>query len=275
MPLREFADILEALHGTYNRRELVSPDPLEFLYEYPDPADREIVAMVASSLAYGRVQQIRASIRRVLQAMNGQPRRFVKDSAPARMQGALRGFKHRFSTGAEMAALLGGVRKSLRRHGSIEKCFARNVRPDDATVLPALEAFTRELHEAAGGPWNHLLCDASKGGACKRLHLMLRWLVREDAVDPGGWRSVSPAKLVVPLDVHMHRIARSMGATRRNSADRRTALEVTAAFAAIAPHDPVRYDFCLTRLGIRTEMKAAEFVKFFEKKAGRVAIGNQ
>lgn len=275
MPLRASADILEALHGTYNRRELVSPDPLEFLYEFGDPADREIVALVASSLAYGRVQQIRASVRRVLGAMGERPRRFVTDSPPARMQKALRGFKHRFSTGDEMAALLGGVRKALKRHGSLEKCFSRSVRPADETVLPALEAFTRELHEASGGPWNHLLCDAAKGGACKRLHLMLRWLVREDAVDPGGWRCVSPAKLLVPLDVHMHRIARSMGATRRNAADRRTATEVTRAFAAVAPDDPVRYDFCLTRLGIRTEMKASEFVRFFEEKVNRRVSSSQ
>jgi uncharacterized protein (TIGR02757 family) len=261
-----FADILDELHRMYNRRQFVSPDPLEFLYDYPDAADREIVALVAASLAYGRVEQIRRSVRRVLEAMQCRPRRFVTDRTPARMRAALAGFKHRFSTGEEMAALLGGVRKVIRRHGTLEACFMRGMRADDANVLNALDAFTSELHHAAGGPWNHLLCDAAKGGACKRLHLMLRWLARKDAVDPGGWDKVLPARLLVPLDVHMHRMARSMGATLRRAADRRTALEVTRAFATVAPDDPVRYDFCLTRLGIRTEMKAAEFVNFFEQK---------
>ena len=143
----------------------------------------------------------------------------------------------------------------------------QGMRADDSTVLGGLEALAGELHQAAGGEWNHLLCDVAKGGACKRLHLMLRWLVRNDQVDPGGWNKVSPARLLVPLDVHMHRLAVAMGATSRRQADRRTAIEVTHAFAAIAPDDPVRYDFCLTRLGIRTEMPAKDFLRFFEQKA--------
>lgn len=59
------------------------------------------------------------------------------------------------------------------------------------------------------------------------------------------------SKLIVPLDTHMHRIARQMGLTRRNQADMRTACEITDRFRSISPMDPVRYDFALTRLGIR------------------------
>jgi uncharacterized protein (TIGR02757 family) len=251
----------------YHRREFVQPDPLQFLYDYPDVADREIVALVAGSLAYGRVGQILVSVRRVLEAMDCQPRRFVTDRTPSQMAKALAGFRHRFNTGAEVTALLAGLKKVLRRHGSLEACFMRGLRADDPTVLSGLEALAGELHQATGGPWNHLLCDVGKGGACKRLHLMLRWLVRSDQVDPGGWYHVSPARLLVPLDVHMHRLAVAMGATARRQADRTAAIEVTRAFAAIAPDDPVRYDFSLTRLGIRTEMPAKDFLRYFEQMA--------
>jgi uncharacterized protein (TIGR02757 family) len=266
MPLTAFTDILEELHRMYHRREFVQPDPLQFLYDYPDVADREIVALVAGSLAYGRVGQILVSVRRVLEAMDCRPRRFVTDRTPSQMAKALAGFRHRFNTGDQMAALLAGLKKVLRRHGSLEACLMQGLRADDPTTLGGLEALAGEIHQAAGGPWNHLLCDVGKGGACKRLHLMLRWLVRSDQVDPGGWNHVSPARLLVPLDVHMHRLAVAMGATARRQADRRTAIEVTRAFAAIAPDDPVRYDFCLTRLGIRTEMPAREFLRYFEQK---------
>ncbi len=267
MPLTAFADIFDELHRMYHRREFVRPDPLQFLYDYPDVEDREIVALLAGALAYGRVGQILVSVRRVLEAMECRPRRFVADRTPSRMVKALAGFRHRFNTGPEVAALLAGVKKVLRRHGSLEACFMRGLRPGDETVLGGLVAMAGEIHPAAGGPWNHLLSDVGKGGACKRLHLMLRWLVRCDQVDPGGWDKVSPARLLVPLDVHMHRLAVAMGATGRRQADRRTAIEVTRAFAAIAPDDPVRYDFCLTRLGIRTEMPAGEFLRFFREKA--------
>jgi len=47
--------MLEELYELYNRRRFVHPDPLEVLYEYDDVRDREIVGLVASALAYGRV----------------------------------------------------------------------------------------------------------------------------------------------------------------------------------------------------------------------------
>ena len=43
----------------------------------------------------------------------------------------------------------------------------------------------------------------------------------------------------------------------------RTALEITEAFRSVVPEDPVRYDFVLTRLGIRTELNVAGFVERF------------
>jgi uncharacterized protein (TIGR02757 family) len=90
--------------------------------------------------------------------------------------------------------------------------------------------------------------------------LMLRWLVRKDSVDPGGWSCIRPGQLVVPLDTHMHRLGMAMGLTGRKSADMKTALEITAGFKRFAPVDPVRYDFALTRLGIRKDMNAERFL---------------
>jgi len=244
---------LEGLYRRYNRREYVSPDPLQFLYEYDDPADREVVGLVASSLAYGRVAQILRSVRDVLDRM-GEPHRFVVDSTPARMRRAFEGFKHRFTTCDEIAAMLSGARRAIRRHGSLGRCFASHLSRGDESVLPALGGFTSEI-----GAGTSLVSEPPKGSACKRLNMYLRWMVRRDEVDPGGWRGVSSAKLIVPLDTHMHRISKELGLTKRRAADCRTACEITAAFRLFAPEDPVRYDFCLTRLGIHPEAKNCDF----------------
>jgi uncharacterized protein (TIGR02757 family) len=75
-------------------------------------------------------------------------------------------------------------------------------------------------------------------------------MVRRDRVDPGPWRSISRAKLVVPLDTHLYRISRGLRLTIRRQADLKTAMEITRGFARCSPRDPVRYDFSLTRLGI-------------------------
>jgi uncharacterized protein (TIGR02757 family) len=86
-------------------------------------------------------------------------------------------------------------------------------------------------------------------------------MIRHDAVDPGGWESCSPAKLIIPLDIHMYRLSLQLGFTNRRSADMKTALEITRAFEKISPQDPVRYDFSLTRLGIRDDLNPAFFLK--------------
>jgi len=78
-------------------------------------------------------------------------------------------------------------------------------------------------------------------------------MVRRDEVDPGGWNDIPRSKLVVPLDTHMHKIAIMLGLTRRKQADIKTALEITDAFKKIEPDDPVKYDFVLTRFGIRND----------------------
>ena len=117
-------------------------------------------------------------------------------------------------------------------------------------MLPALARFVGELRSYAGSVLPSLLPSPADGSACKRLNLFLRWMVRKDAVDPGPWTSVPGAKLVVPLDTHMFRIARGLGLTPRRQADLKIALEITAGFRAIRPDDPVRYDFSLTRLAL-------------------------
>jgi len=266
MLLQEHADTLEGLYRRLNRRRYVHPDPLEFLYGYDCPRDREVVALLASSLAYGRVAQILKSVSAVLAKLGTRPARYLARAEPSRLRRAMRGFRHRFATGEHVSALLVGAGRLLGRHGSLEGCFRLGLGDEDETVLPALQAFAARLAGAAGAPCGHLLADPARGSACKRLNLMLRWLVRRDRVDPGGWEAISAARLIVPLDTHMHRISLALGATARKSADARAAAEVTRAFRGICPDDPVRYDFALTRLGIRDDM---ELTAFLDRLPGR------
>jgi uncharacterized protein (TIGR02757 family) len=247
------------LYSSYNRRELVHPDPLEFLYEYPDPRDREVVGLVASALAFGRVSQILKSVSAVLSELGRSPREFIASTTARSLGGAFKGFKHRWTTGEDVSRMLAGVKNAIEEHGTLEACFRAGMKAGDRTVVPALESFSREL-SGAEGSCEYLLPSPERGSACKRMNLYLRWMVRHDEVDPGGWEGVPAAKLVVPLDTHMFRIGRALGFTSRRQADLRAAFEITTAFARIAPGDPVRYDFCLTRLGMRDNRALEEFL---------------
>jgi uncharacterized protein (TIGR02757 family) len=255
----ELKDKLEALYRRVNHRECIHPDPLEFVYCYEDPGDREIVAFIASSLAYGRVSQILKSVACVLAPMVPSPSVFVAESSLETIQNTLCDFKHRFATGDHLASLLFGVRQVIIRYGSLRACFMAGMNDDD-TVFPALARFTTEVTACADGRVGHLVPSPQHGSACKRLNLFLRWMVRSDEVDPGGWECVSASKLIVPVDTHMHRICLALGLTTRKQANMRTALEITDAFRQMTPEDPVRYDFALTRLGMRGDKELNAFL---------------
>jgi uncharacterized protein (TIGR02757 family) len=230
------------------------------LYNYEDVRDREIAGLISALLAYGRVAQILASVRKVLERME-RPREFVENHSVPQMGLFFEDFRHRFTTGRALVGLLAGVKRSLAEYGSLEGCFRAGIEPGHETVMPALEKMAAYLAVDCGDPGCWILPSPGLGGACKRLHLYLRWMVRSDAVDPGGWQGVSPSQLVIPVDTHIHRIGLALGLTKRKPADRRTALEITEAFRVIEPGDPVKYDFCLTRLGIRSDLDRDAFLE--------------
>jgi uncharacterized protein (TIGR02757 family) len=252
---------LDELYALYNHREFVYPDPLAFLYDYHGFQDREIVGLIASSLAYGRVAQILKSVSSILERMNPSPYSFLLNSSRKTLLSRFTDFKYRFTTGKELASLLWALKCVIERYGSLYVCFTAGLNNDDNTILPALSSFVKELNVSPSGRKNSLLPSPNRGSACKRLNLFLRWMVRQDNVDPGGWSKVPVSKLIVPLDTHMHRICFKLNLTRRKQADMRTAIDITYAFRRIIPEDPVRYDFAITRLGIRKDGDLAEFLK--------------
>ena len=248
---------LDALYRQYHHRERVHPDPLVFLYRYPDIEDREIIGLIASSLAYGRVAQIFKTLSGVLEKLGPSPRDYLYHSCQESLDAVFAGFTHRFATGRHITGLLLAIRRVLERYGSLHACFLSGSDADADTVLPALSRFVTELTSDSSLNMGHLIPIPERGSACKRLNLFLRWMVRKDAIDPGGWDGVPASKLIFPLDVHIHRMGISLGFTRRRQADMRTALEITAAFRRICPKDPLRYDFTLCRMGMEGNARYA------------------
>ena len=271
----QIRDVLEKLYKRYNRRELISPDPLQFLYHYSDPADIEITAFLASALAYGRVQQIEKSLNNLLGRMGDSPSEFVINFDEDKRR-TLKDFKHRFTTGDDISDLLTLLRTIINRCGSIEQYFALGYNPGDRNIIPALSEFCNSLldiHAAGdkGQPTRglkYLLVSPAGGSACKRLNLFLRWMVRDDDVDTGLWKSIDQARLIVPIDVHMGRLCKILGLYDRKPVSLSAAAEITESFAEIEPADPAKYDFALSRIGILENCngrrrKGCEFCELF------------
>jgi uncharacterized protein (TIGR02757 family) len=250
---------LDRIYEKYNQRVYVHPDPLEFLYGYDDIQDREIVGLIAASLAYGKVAQILKSVGMVLEKMGASPFAYLQSTHSARISKDFQSFVHRFAKGPQLSAFLTGMRQVIRDYGSLHTCFMNGFSGTDETVLPALARFSETIIQGSNGKSSscspgHLMPCPEKGSACKRLHLFLRWMVRKDAVDPGGWEDIPCSALIVPLDTHMFRIGKAIGLTDRNQADALAAREISAGFKQWSPNDPVKYDFALTRFGIRDDL---------------------
>jgi len=237
----------------------------------------EIAALLAAELAYGKVQQIEKSLTDLLGRMGDSPFEFVGDF-DGRKRAKLKDFKHRFTTGDDISDLLILLKDVLKRHGSIEKFFAQGYNSDDKDIIPALSKFCDSLLEMHAKTHNgcipkglgYLLVRPAAGSACKRLNLFLRWMVRDDDVDTGLWRSIDKSKLIVPVDVHMSRLCRILGFYDHETVSLKTAIKITESFAEVEPGDPVKYDFALSRIGIlegctgssRPECKSCELLEF-------------
>jgi uncharacterized protein (TIGR02757 family) len=250
---------LEELYNKLNKREFVHPDPLEFLYVYPDRLDKEIVGLIASSLAYGRVNQILKSVKIVLDLMKPSPYDFIRYSNYEKWEYLFQSFKHRFTKGNDVVNLFIGIRKILSKHVSLENAFKSKLNINDENVIPALIGFIDELNHLSKTNLGHLIPSPTKGSACKRLMLFLRWMIRKDEVDLGCW-SISSSKLLIPLDSHMFDISRKLGFTDSKSTNLKTVIRITNEFKKISVDDPVKYDFVLTRLGIRNELSKNDFI---------------
>jgi uncharacterized protein (TIGR02757 family) len=245
---------LESIYKEYNLSKLVSPDPLQFLYSYPKPEDREIIALIAAGLAYGRVAQILKSVQKIIDVMGDSPADFIRENSECEFRRCFNGFKHRFTTGEDFALFLAGVKAVLDEFGSLAACFYSYYTDKDENIIPALTAFAGHLTAKYDNGMSYLFPSPLKGSACKRPMLFLRWMVRADDVDPGGWNHISPSKLIIPLDTHMHQFALKAGFTTRKNANLATAIEITEGFKKICPKDPIKYDFAITRFGIRDDM---------------------
>jgi endonuclease III len=65
------------------------------------------------------------------------------------------------------------------------------------------------------------------------------------------WRSkVDASRLLIPVDVHIHKLAKNLGLTERATPSWATAEEITAALRRFDPADPVRFDFALCHMGM-------------------------
>ena len=258
---------LDRLYHGFNAHQSVN-DPVWFAHRFAAGDDREVVAFIASALAFGRVQSVLNSIGGMLAVMGPSPAAFVREFEPARGRKRFDHLVHRWTNGPDFAALVWILHQMIERSGSIENFFAEGLPGDAVDISAGLQSFsTRALAMDVKPIYGrakprpgvaYFFSRPSSGGACKRLNLFLRWMVRDDKVDLGVWSKVRPGQLIVPLDTHVIRVGQCLRLTTLKSPGWRMAADITASLRAIDPNDPVKFDFSICHLGM---MNACGFGK--------------
>jgi uncharacterized protein (TIGR02757 family) len=250
---------LERLYRRYDYDARIGSDAIQYPARYEDPLDREIVALLSACLAYGRVSLFGAWLARLLGWLGPSPRAFVEAFDPARDAARFAPFHYRFTRGRDVAAAVLAIHRLIDRHGSLRAAFVAGYSADEPDVRPALHRFAVSILEQDFRPvgmarrtrgFHHLFPDPATGGACKRWHLFLRWMIRREPPDFGDWREVSPSKLLIPLDTHIANMAHAIRLTRLRTRTGRMSADITGTLRRLDPADPVKYDFalCHTRM---------------------------
>lgn len=250
---RKLKFFLDALRDGADAATRLRHDPLGLVRAYSHADDQEVVALIASCLAYGRVDVMRAAIQKILDVLGPSPAEFLAHANWDWLEEALDGWVYRMTSHRDVVDLIHAIATLRQLHGTLENAYLHH---DGDTHLARASAFVLALRAAGRRDevtrgFRYLLPDPGLGSTTKRLHLFFRWMVRQDdGVDLGVWSNVSPAVLIMPLDTHTARLCRYIGLTSRLADDLRTAQEVTEALRQLDPHDPLRYDFPLCHLGI-------------------------
>lgn len=255
-PTNDLHAFLEEHVLRFNQPSFIENDPISIPHRFRRLQDREIIGFWVAMLAWGQRKSIIRSAERLIAAMDGAPYDFVLHHTE---QDRLRfaDFKHRTFQYTDTLYFLEFLQDYYRREESLEKAFARHLTADSPDVGPALRGFHDDffaLEHAPARTRKHVATPARKS-SCKRLNMFLRWMVRRDdrGVDFGLWQRISPAQLVMPLDVHVERVARKLGLLERKQTDWLAALELTENLRRYDAADPVRYDFALFGLGILSD----------------------
>jgi uncharacterized protein (TIGR02757 family) len=260
---------LDALLPHYHHAGFIQDDPMRFAAPFRFDLPRcEANALLSALLSYGRRETILQKLTELFDRLEEPVWDLLQAESIAPAQRRLKGFVYRFNTGRDIALLLEWWHRFYQRYPShlavLQALVETRPISSSAEVYPLLERWLQEWlppdfleggHYAYGT--RYLLPHPATGGACKRLHMALRWLCRDDstmgggAVDFGLWKHVIPPRyLCMPMDTHVGRLSREWGLLKRKSTDAKAALELTAALARFAPEDPVRYDFSFLGFGV-------------------------
>lgn len=246
--LPDFLVFLEKNVKKFNHPDFIGDDPISVPHLFSDKQNIEVIGFWMAMLSWGQRKTILAKGKELIDLMDGNPIQFILDH---KEKDRLRfeNFKHRTFNFTDTLYFLEFFQQYYRSNNSLETAFSRFLPQNAEHVGPALAGFHNFFFSLDNAPHRtkkHVSTPLSNS-TCKRLNMFLRWMVRKDenGVDFGIWQKIRPAQLLIPLDVHVNKVARQWKLLQRPQMDWKAVLELTDNLKKFDPNDPVKYDFAL------------------------------
>lgn len=245
---------LEKLYHSFDFKSAIEHDPIKFPKRYNEPIDIEVSAFVSTAFAYGNIKCFCSFLEELFKIIGKSPSDFIMNFKPQWLIKKLNK-KYRFSSIHDIVAFLFILKSLLKKENSLEKFFINSSSKFQNPTVGKISNFVQKALQINLTPVYgrdiktagllHFFPSPEKGSPCKRINLFLRWMVRAEDIDFGLWKTIKPSELIIPLDVHVLRVSRRIGLTRRNSQNIKTAQDITESLRKINPSDPLKYDFVL------------------------------
>jgi len=237
----------------YNNPNFIPQDPISVPHLFTQKQDIEIAGLFAAVFAWGNRTIIIKKSRELMQLMDMRPYDFILNHQDSDLKRLIH-FKHRTFNTTDLLYFIDFLQRHYRQYDSLENAFWNEQTP---TMENGLNRFCSYFTSAEYFPQRtgkHIASPAKKSH-CKRLNMYLRWMVRRDdkGVDFGLWKNIPMEALVIPIDLHVARVANQLGLLDNQPINWKTAIELTEKLRQFNPDDPVKYDFALFGMGINNK----------------------
>ena len=248
MKQQELKALLEEKYRQFNTSAFIDDDPVCIPHEFSKKEDIEIAGFFAATFAWGQRITIINKCKELLSLMDWAPHDFILNHTDADLE-KFSSFKHRTFNFIDLQFFISRLKHAYLNEGGLEVLFSKGNSAEER--LTHFEKAFTNFNGFASRTGKHIATPARKS-TCKRLNMYLRWMVRNDkgGVDFGIWKSISPAELMCPFDVHVERVSRHLGLLKRKQRDWQAVEELTNNLRKFDALDPVKYDYALFGIGI-------------------------
>jgi uncharacterized protein (TIGR02757 family) len=250
----ELKEFLDEKVDLYNRPSFIEHDPISIPHLYTLKEDIEIAGFLAATIAWGNRKMILRNANHIMELLDHSPYDSIMNSSNEELE-RIRSFVHRTFNSTDLIYFLKALQNIYRHMGGLETIFS--VHKTSESLQPAIHEFHKIFFELPHEKRTERhVSDPFKGSAAKKLNMFLRWMVRKDnlGVDFGIWKTIDPAMLYIPLDLHSGNTARILGLLTRKMNDWKAVEELTSVLREFDPADPVKYDFALFGIGVNEKL---------------------